>query len=463
MSAEHPVTSAQIAGEAAVPEPTLKKNEVGLIVGISTTLGLVVGQEVLVALNVGFGTMGPAFILAMFVALVLAYIQVMSFSELATMFPTAGSIFDYVREGLGVALGTVAALLGYVLVAIFSVSGENQLGGTIITVVWTDAIDWWVWSLIISAALLAINCLGVKWYGVFDVTITTILLLGALALGLLGLSGIGASSKAIASGLPASHFTTISAFASMVALSFFMYIGYEYVCPLGEEIRNPTRNLPLSMFIGLTGVFIIMALLGLAETRWVPGDTLSGTPTSYVNFADALFGGSGKTIMGIVALFATISSLDSAYVAAPRILYGMGVEGHLPRAFAYIHPRFRTPWVATGFIALCTISTFPFGGGSRTLLILILSSVVGWMISYALIHASVISLRIRRKDLVRPFSTPFYPVPQIVGLVGLAYLLTQISPSHSLTGDVYLYSGALIVLSIVYAFVWDYYRKRRAA
>lgn len=380
-------------------EATLKRNEVGLFVGISTSAGLVIGQLTFVTIGFGIGTMGPAFLLAMLTALVVSYLQAFSFSELSMMYPKAGSLFDYVAAGLGPVLGTMAAFAGYVMIAVFSGSAELQVAGLLIRDTLIGGTEWWIWALAMAGLL--------------------------------------------------------------VALAFFLYIGFEYVCPLVEEIRNPRRNIPLAMFTGLLLVFIGHSLFGLAASRWVPLDDLAESATPHVLFADTIFGGAGKWVIGVIGLTASLSSMNSLYAAAPRILYGMGKDGYLPRIFSWVHPRFRTPTFSILFIVAASVIPLAAGTGSRTILLFILGSVFAWIVAYALIHLSVLSLRLRRPGLRRPYRTPLFPVPQVLGLAALGYMITKISPDPSLTRDTYLYGGGLLAVGIVYSIGWGLLQRRR--
>lgn len=437
----------------------LKRGEVGLAVGISTAAGLVVGQLTFVTMGFGIGTMGPAFLLAMLAALAVAYLQVLSFSELATMFRRAGSIFDYVAAGLGPVLGIMAAFAGYIMIAIFSGSAELSVAGLLIEDQWWAAATWWIWALVIAITLAAINIIGVRWYGYFDVAITALLVAMMVAVGSLGLAGIGVGDPV--TGWAPSTFPALGDFASFVALAFFLYIGFEYVCPLTEEMRNAKRNIPLAMLIGLAVVFIAHALFGLAASRWVPLGDLAGSATPHVLFADTIFGAGGKWVIGLIGLTASLSSMNSLYAAAPRILYGMGKDGFLPRIFTWVHPSFRTPTFAIVFIVALSVVPLVFGTDNERILLLILGSVFAWVVAYALIHLSVISLRLRRPDLDRPFRSPLFPLPQVLGIAALGYIVTKVSPDPAMTSDVYLYGGIVLGVGVLYAIAWPLLTRRR--
>lgn len=436
----------------------LKHDQVGIWVGISTTAGLVVGQLTFVTMGFGIGSMGPAFLVAMLVAIVIAFMQVASFSELSTMFPRAGSIFDYVAAGLGPVFGTMAAFAGYIMIAIFSGSAELTVAGVLVEGE-VLGVEWWIWALLLAVVVAGVNIRGVRWYGVFDVTVTAILITMMFGVGIIGLLGLGSGEPV--TGWAVSTWPSFGDFASFVALAFFLYIGFEYVCPLAEEMRDAKRNIPLAMTTGLLLVFAGHALFGLAASRWVPLDELAASPTPHVLFADTIFGGAGTAIIVIIGLAASITSMNSLYAAAPRILYGMAKDGLAPRFFGSVHPSFGTPAFAIVFIAGLSVVPLVFGTSNETVLLLILGSVFAWIAAYALIHLSVISLRMREPQRARPFRSPLFPIPQVLGVAALVYMVTNISPDPAQEDDVYLYGGILLVVGAVYAVAWEYFTQGR--
>jgi amino acid transporter len=431
---------------------TLKSNEVGLLVGISTTAGLVVGQLTFVTVGFGIGTMGPAFLVAMLTALVIAYLQVGSFSELSTMFPRAGSIYDYVAAGLGPVLGSMAAFAGYVMIAIFSGSAELSVAGVLVEGE-LIGLPWWIWALVIALVMAFINIIGVRWYGIVDVSVTAILIVMMFGVGIIGLLGIGSGDPV--TGWADSTWPSVGDFGSFVALAFFLYLGFEYVCPLAEEMRDARRNIPLAMAIGLVLVFVGHALFGLAASRWVPLADLAASPTPHVLFADTIFGGGGKWVIVIIGLAASITSMNSLYLAAPRILYGMSKDGLLPRIFGWVHPQYRTPTFSVLFIAVLSVAPLVFGTDNATILKLILGSVFAWIAAYALIHLSLVSLRLRLPQMERPFRAPLFPIPQVLGVAAMVYMVTNISPDPALEDDVYLFGGILLAIGAVWAIAWE--------
>src|SRR5918912_4005686 len=104
--------------EAQAQAPQLERRAVGLPTAISTVFGLIVATTVLVSVGQGMAA-SWIFLVALAVGLLTMYMQALSFSELATMIPKAGSMNEYVRAGLGAFGGSLTALMGYVAIMVF--------------------------------------------------------------------------------------------------------------------------------------------------------------------------------------------------------------------------------------------------------------------------------------------------------------------------------------------------------
>ena len=122
---------------------------------------------------------------------------------------------------------------------------------------------------------------------------------------------------------------------SLIALATFTFVGIEYTCPLAEELRNPGREIPWGIFIGLSLVAVPMFLWGISATRYLPPDQL-GDPTQITNMnvAIAMFDDLGKYWMGILSIAATISTLNAVAAGVPASFMACRRTGSCRRSSA---------------------------------------------------------------------------------------------------------------------------------
>jgi len=433
----------------------LERRAVGLPTAIGTTFGLVVASTVLVTVAQGFFA-SYVWIAALAVGLLAMYLQSFSFAELATMIPKAGSMNEYVRASFGPFFATLTVLVGYIAVQLFPTTAEAFTPAAVIKgFLWTGGPSITAWVIILVGSVALLNAAGIRPYGAVEVTLTGLIAISLLILGIIGLAGIGTNDP-IGSAFPHVPFQW-SLFSTLLGLAIFTFVGMEYTCPLAEEIKNPGRNIPLGILAGLGLVAIPIILYGLAVVRYVPAEQLAKfSPVAHMEAAIAILGDGGKWWMGIIGILATLSTLNALLAGIPRILYGMGLTGQLPRFYSYLLPATRAPIVGIVTVALMPIlmNVFIDLNTSTTFIELILAGVLGWATAYLIIHASVIVLRRREPDARRPFRSPLVPLPQLVGSGLLALAAFKIFPDPTARDHIYrdygIFLGVAVVLSLGY-------------
>jgi amino acid transporter len=436
----------------------LERRAVGLPTAIGTTFSLIVAGGVLISIGQGFAA-SWVFLAALAIGLITMYFQSMSFSELATMIPKAGSMNEYVRAGMGPFFATVCVAVGYIAVTLFPGSTEGLFLGVVINGFLGGGLTVKAWVWICVGFLAVLNLAGVRPFAALEVFLTFAVAISLLIMGIVGLAG-GGSGEPIG-GVPDIPFTW-SLLSALLGLAIFTFVGVEYTCPLAEELRRPNRDIPWGIFIGLTLVSIPLVLYGLAATRYVPADQL-GDPTQItsMNIGIAIFGETGKWWMGFVMIAASLGTLNAVLAGIPRILYGMSLTRQLPRPFGYLLPATRAPAVGIVVIALMVILMNQFDATTgATFIEFILAGVLGWATAYFLINVSLVSLRIREPNANRPYRTPLFPVPQIVATGLLALAAFKIFPDPTARDHIYRNFGIFLAAAVVFSFLYNLFAFR---
>ncbi|MDQ4108724.1 MAG: APC family permease [Actinomycetota bacterium] len=442
------------AANRGTSESGLAVRAVGLPTAISATFGLILATTVMVSVPQLFSASSVA-VVALALGLLAMYMQVMSFSELATMIPKAGSMNEYVRAGLGPFFATLTVFVGYFAIVIFPGASEAFLSATILS---DEAFlgaglsfKWWVTIIVVALAIL--NMFGVRAFAALEVPLTFILAASLLVFGIAGLVGVG---DPIGAALPSVDFD-LDLLTALIGLAIFTFVGVEYTCPLAEELRRPERDIPWGMFIGLTLVAVPMFLWGVAATRYIPLDQL-GDPTQITNMnvAIAIFGDLGKWWMGILSIAATLSTLNAIAAGVPRIIYGMSQTRQLPSVLGWLIPSTRAPAIG---IVLVSIPPILLNVTDQTLeggfLELILAGVLGWGVAYVIIHITQIVLRVREPDARRPYRSPLFPLPQIVGIALLVIAGLNIFPVPEIESNIYADFGIFLVISVIFSLLFN--------
>lgn len=178
--------------------------------------------------------------------------------------------------------------------------------------------------------------------------------------------------------------TDLVTILSLVGMAMFMFVGCEFVTPLAPDLRNSARTMPRAMALGLFGVASCMFIYGAAMKRQVEnvlldeatGVHLLDTPMAIPQFAQQVMGDIGPIWLGIGFLFAGAATINTLMAGVPRIMYGMAVDGALPKVFAYLHPRYKTPLlcIAVAVLIPCLHAAW-LGGNTDNIFHLVLAAV----------------------------------------------------------------------------------------
>ncbi len=209
--------------------------------------------------------------------------------------------------------------------------------------------------------------------------------------------------------------------SSAAAIIFFAYIGFDAVSTAAEETREPQRNMPIGILASLiicTVIYVGVAVVLTGLAKW---DTLGNAePLARVFSVRGMNWAAGLIAIG--ALVATTSALVPYQAGQPRIFMSMGRDGLLPAWAAKVHPRFRTPYVATiitGVIVAACASVFNINE-------LVELTNVGTLFAFALVALGILILRYREPHRHRPFRTPLVPWVPLAAIATCGYLMFEL-------------------------------------
>lgn len=435
----------------------LRKGILGFPALLATAIGLVVASTTLVSLCQGMGLGGYTFILAMLIAWILMMFQAFTFSELSIAMPKAGSISSYTEVALGHFPAIVATIAGYITVQLLAGPAEISVASIVIHQIFFPSVSPTLLGVLMLILFMLLNLLGVDVFAKAEIFFTVMKIFTVAVIGIIGIFGTG--NPQIQYIAPS---VGVGGIFTFVALAVWLLIGAEFICPLVEEAKNPRRNIPLAMIAGLVIIFVLNLIFGIAAVRYVPMDKLSSSPTPHVDVAFAIMGKVGLYWAGIASFFATAGVINTLLASVPRMLYGMAHAGQVPSIFKWLHPRFRTPWVGILLLAFgMSIQIITGISSIETIVVFIVASAFCWLIAYIIAHVDVIVLRKKYPNLERPFKTPFYPLPQVLGIAGILYVMLNIFPDPKMKSEIYKYSLYFLGGGAIYAFLWCTFKMKQ--
>jgi APA family basic amino acid/polyamine antiporter len=401
-------------------------------VGIFTTPGIVATMLPNPAVMLAVWAVGGA----------LAFAGALAYAELAARRPQAGGEYVYLRESFG---GLAAFLTGWTsFVAGFS--GAIAAGAVGLTAYLDRLLPGAGHSsaiaiaIIIGLALIHARGLGP---GRIVQTSLTVLKVGALiAFVVIGFA-IGRSPQPVAAAVPSAPVRLPMLLLALVPI-MFSYSGWNAAVYVAEEVREPSRNVPLGLAIGTLTVVALYLSLNALYLRVVPHAELSGTISVGELAAARLFGPAAATMFAIVAIIIILSSISAMTVAGPRVYFAMARDGAFLPAAARVHPRYRTPAVAIMGQAIWSA-------------VLVLSGTFDQLLTYtgfAIILFSalaVLSLFFVRRlgEDTKTFRAWGYPwAPAVFSLVGFAIVGNTIvnAPRPAFAGLAVMFAGVPLYL-----------------
>lgn len=441
----------------------------GFPTALASSVGVILASPVILTVTTGFGLGGETFAAAMAIALIMMLAQSLTFAEAMSILPTSGSVYDYISCGLGRFAAITGTIAAYFMVHVFAGTAETILSGIMATVNF-DAVQGvldqtgtaWLVGVGLVITFGMVNFLGITAFSKAEITLTAFMwstllifsIAGVVSAPLVRLDGIYGKAPS----------ADPMAVVPFIGMAMFMFVGCELVTPMAPEMRNAVRNIPRAMAIGLCLVALLMYTYGAALCRQVvnvavnpEGTThILETPRAIPAFANQVMGPLGKIWIGIGFLFAGAATLNTLMAALPRILYGMALDGALPRAFAYLHPRFKTPVLGILVaVSVPCVHAWYLKGNVDKIMNLVLAAVCSWGVAYLLVTLSVVSLRIRRPDMPRAFRSPLFPLPQVISSVGIVLGIWYVVPPGMNPRDIYVPFLWMLGITAAYALVWS--------
>jgi APA family basic amino acid/polyamine antiporter len=343
-------------------------------------------------------------------------------AELGAMYPHAGGDYVYLREAFhplaGFLVGWITFFVIYAgTIATLAAAFADGLASVMpLGVVATRSI-----AVALVIATSALNYVGVRW-GARANNVTALLKVVALvALGVLGpLLGEGSLAH-LEGGRSAAGSITWMAFGMALSPVLFSYLGWNSSVYVASEIRDPGRNLPRSLFLGLAICTVVYLMVNAVYIYALSVESMAGEANAGQAAAQALFGGLGGTLVAFFVLASVLGTLNATVLVGPRIAYAMALDGLFFRGVDRAHATFATPSVAivlqavTASLLVVSLGTFEAALNYTTFAILLAT---------AADVAALYRLRRIRAERPRPYRAWGYPwVPAVYFVVNLGIAL----------------------------------------
>jgi APA family basic amino acid/polyamine antiporter len=431
-------------------------------------------------------------LLAWVVTGVITLLGALAYGELAAMFPRAGGQYVFLRESMGPLLGFLYGWTLFLVIQTGTIAAVAVAFGRFLGVLvpgigpdrfaWFPRVDFAISGGAVEAglspqrlvALIAIwvltwiNLRGVREGKLVQTTLTVVKTTALAALVLLGLT-IGRNAEAIAANFGSGRFAGsismdsvfVLAFGAALVGSLFSSDAWNNVTFAAAEVKNPQRNLPLSLLLGTGLVSLLYVLANVAYLTTLPligtadGATVMARGIQYATqdrvgtaAAEVLFGSSGTVLMACAILLSTFGCANGLILAGARVYYAMARDGLFFRRVGTLNAR-RVP--AAGLIVQSVwVSLLCLTGTYGQLLNYVIFAA---LVFYVFTTIGLFILRVKRPNAERPYRAVGYPaLPALYMLLAAAVaVILLIAPK---TRTEALSGLALVLIGIPVYFIW---------
>jgi basic amino acid/polyamine antiporter, APA family len=471
MEPVHLSPSAGSAGESSSADhrPTLVRG-LGLLDSVLLLVSGVIGSSIfLTAKDIAGPLPHPAlFLLVWVLGALISLCACFAFAELGSMFPDSGGQYIYLREAYG---DLIAFLYGWMLFAVanggtiaaLSVASASYIGQvvpfvsqqhvifTVAGIVFTRA---HLFGLLLIIVLTYVNVVGLRWGALLQNVSTATKFTAMAAFVILGFAiGKGSWShfkpEGVSLTMGLGPMQLVSALGVGLIAVFWAYDGWVYITWVSGEVKNPRRNVPLAMLLGVLAIAVIYIAMNLTYIYALPLKQIAAYETIAHASAAALFSPRAAVWLSLMIAVSCFSAAATCTLSGARVYLAMAQDGVFFKRMAVIHPKWRTPafsLIGQGLWA----AALTLSGRYDQLYTYV---IYGMVLSYTLTVIGMFLLRWKRPDIPRPYRCTGYPwLPAIYVVIGTAWTLNTI-----ITRPTEAFWGTFIVLVGV---PWYLYWKR---
>ncbi|MDO9576883.1 MAG: amino acid permease [Candidatus Cloacimonadales bacterium] len=427
------------------------KRELKLFDVFSIAAGAMISSGLFILPGLAYYKSGPAIVVAYLLAGILVIPSMLSQSELSTAMPKAGGAYFFIFRSLGANFGTLAGFSSWFSLALKSAFALVGIGA-FASLIYPDITMLQI-KLIATAFCIfftILNIFGTKHAGRMQVLMVVFLFLILIFYIIKGIPYIDNNNFDV---FMTGNIKTLFMTAGMIFISFG---GLTKIASVAEEVKDPSRNIPLGMITAFVAVTLLYFLV-VFVTVGILGDKLlsngingySLTPIS--DGAQLMMGTAGTFLLSFAALLAFFSTANAGIMAASRNPMAMSQDQLIPAAFAKVNKKFRTPINSIIFTSLF-IGVVIF----LPLETLVKTASTMMLLLFLFVNISVIIMRESGIQNYRPkFKSPLYPWLQIFAIISYSFIIIEMG---TLT---LVITASFIFLSIVWFLFYGRIRTNR--
>jgi len=402
------------------------------------TINSIMGTGIWFLTAAGAKSAGPASLISWGILSLIAVYIAMCFSELTSMYPKAGGVYEFAKQTYGrfwsFIIGWTTSIAGSVTIAMLLLGALQYII--------PPAFSQYYIPLAIGLILLFnyIAFRGMQTSTYMLVTFAVITILTVVSIIIPGFFSFDTG-----------NFTPFFVFPAMnILLAIFFiaetFFGWESAIFLSAETKNPTKVMPKALIYGTVIIAVLAFALALSSLGVIPWQQYAESVAPLRDLGEVHFGFIGKIIFTVLVFTSIIGAVASWIVTAPRLLMSIAEDKLFFVQFAKIHPKHKSPYVSIAFQILVLSVLVIIGSGSYETLLHMLIPLI--LVVYCAVLLSVVILRYKKPDVPRPYRVIGGKVGPFITIFFMIFLLVMfIRETHGAL-DILRISGFLIMLGL---------------
>ncbi len=430
----------------------------GLNECIAIVVGSIIGTGVFLKTGIMTQTVqSPSIVmLAWVVAGLLSLAGALTYAELGSLFPKAGGEYIYLQKTYGNAVSFLYGWMRFWIgspgsIAAYSVGAATFLGALVAYPNDSAKVSM---AILFICVFTFLNCLAVKFGGKLQVflTILKVFLIGGLIFGAMFLSGGSVANFSLQT-----EFAGMSAFGTAMLAALWAYDGWNNLGMASGEVKDPQKNIPRALILGVFSCIAIYCLVNLAYFVALPVSEILSANSK--NFPEALpvatkavkifMGDQGITVLSVAFVISALGAMNGSILTSARVPFAMAEAGAFPKIFAFIHSQSKTPVISIIVQGLIACGLALSGTFDQLTDYVVFSA---WLF-YAMNGVAVMLLRKRMPNAERAYKVPLYPVIPILSVTLSVLLLINTlvtAPNESGMG--------LLIIALGLPVYWLFFR-----
>jgi basic amino acid/polyamine antiporter, APA family len=311
------------------------RRDLNLLTAVGVGLGAIIGAGIFVVTGVAAGVAGPAFLIGLFFAGIVATFNALNSAQLAATYPQSGGTYEYGHQVLRPWLGFAAGWM--FLASKLAAGGTVALGFAGYFNALVPGIPLRLVALAAVVVLTIVNYFGIQKTGMLNVVIVSISVLSLVTVVIAGIPTFTPENLR-----PFSP-TGLRGILQSAALLFFAYTGYARLATLGEEVSDPAKTIPRAIILALGTAIVLYIAVAVVAVGNIGADGLAATHAPIEQATHVFRWPQVGRVVVVGSTTAMLGVLLSQILGISRMIFAMARRRDLPAVFAHVHAVYATP------------------------------------------------------------------------------------------------------------------------